>query len=149
MERTMHLHRPSSRVDFSDGLNSTDLMFVDMLRAFRRSGGLARKEEILQRLTASGGLLASDAREDTLLCFEWNSRLWMPRFQFSTDGLGVLPGPARVIEELSAVFDGWKTAVWFALPNLWLGGGRPVDLLDRAPCDVLGAARADRSIAAG
>jgi hypothetical protein len=74
-----------------------------------------------------------------------NGQLWPPWFQFGSEGLNVRPGPASVIHELAPVFDGWEMANWFAQPNLWLANARPVDLLDRSPSDVIGAARADRS----
>jgi hypothetical protein len=34
-------------------------------------------------------------------------------------------------------------------PNVWIEGARPIELIDERPCDVLGAAWADRFIAAG
>ena len=61
----------------------------------------------------------------------------------------VRPGPAKVIGELAPHFDGWELALWFARPNLWIADARPVDLIDECLASVLGAARADRFIAAG
>jgi hypothetical protein len=59
------------------------------------------------------------------------------------------PGPAGVIAELSPIFDGWELASWFAKPNLWIADAKPIDLVDECLGAVLGAARADRFIAAG
>jgi hypothetical protein len=121
-----------------------------MLRAYRRTGGLAREAEILQRAgdcRAPGWRL--DSISGTLVCFEWADRFWFPRFQFDSADMSIRPGPAKVIAELASTFDGWSLAAWFAEPNLWIGDARPVDLIDASLASVLGAARADRFIAAG
>ena len=145
----MHRDRSLS-ADVAGDLDARDVTFIDMLRAFRRSGGLAREEDILERRASCDGpacMRASDAT--ALICFEWDNRLWLPWFQFDRASLGLLPGPAIVINELAPVFDGWEMASWFAQPNLWLGDCRPIDLLDASLSLVLGAARADRFIAGG
>jgi hypothetical protein len=63
-----------------------------------------------------------------------------PAFQFSEDGQ-----PRPVIAEVLASFgptaSGWQTALWFTGANGWLGGKRPVDLLEPAPEAVAAAAR--------
>jgi hypothetical protein len=145
----MHLRSLDSSIATFDSVEPRDRMFLEMLRAFRRSGGLAIEDDVLESITSRKGVLAPCACNETLLCFEWRNRLWLPRFQFRAGSLEILPDPARVIGELSSVFDGWEMAEWFASSNLWLGGARPVDLLELAPSDVLGAARADRFVAAG
>jgi hypothetical protein len=43
----------------------------------------------------------------------------------------------------------WQAALWFATPTSWLGGRRPVDLLDDDPDAVVEAARRDVSDLAG
>lgn len=83
------------------------------------------------------------------ICFEWGGSLWMPRFQFDFQDMSMRRGPAKVIGELEAVFDGWEMAMWFAHPNLWIGNSKPIDMLEVCLDSVLGAARADRFIAAG
>jgi hypothetical protein len=132
------------------GLDARDVTFIDMLRAFRRSGGLAREEDILERLVHGGSTMRARADDAaTLICFEWDRKLWLPWFQFDRESLDLLPGPESVIKELAPVFDGWEMASWFAQPNLWLANCRPIDLLDASLLPVLGAARADRFIAGG
>jgi hypothetical protein len=130
------------------GLDSRDVAFVEMLRAFRSSGGLARAQDIQDR-DRCGGVVVPFVCGETPISFEWNGQLWLPWFQFVPNGFKVRPEPARVIRELATVFDGWDMANWFAQPNLWLANARPVHLLDRSLSDVIGAARADRFIAAG
>ena len=149
LERAMHWESSHYAV-VRGGLNGRDVTFIDMLRAFRRSGGLAREEDILERRAHGGSTIRARADDAAaLICFEWDRKLWLPWFQFDRESLDLLPGPASVINELAPVFDGWELASWFAQPNLWLGNGRPIDLLDTSLSPVLGAARADRFIAAG
>ena len=127
-----------------------DALFVDMLRAFRRSGGLAREAEVLDRSQAcSTPGWRVDSANGSLICFEWGQRFWLPWFQFDPSDMSLRPGPGKVIAELSAVFDGWEMASWFVRPNLWVGDAKPIDLIDDCLASVLGAARADRFIAAG
>ncbi len=129
---------------------SRDAKFVDMMRAFRRSGGLAREQEVLDRIeSCNSPCWRPDHLGGTIVCFEWERNLWLPWFQFDPADMSLRPGPASVIAELSAVFDGWRMATWFAEPNLWIGDARPIDLIDDCVASVLGAARADRFIAAG
>ncbi len=130
--------------------DARDALFVEMLRAYRRSGGLAREAEILDRTHAcrSPGWRV-DSVSGTIICFEWGQRFWLPWFQFDPADMSLRPGPARVIAELSPIFDGWALASWFAQPNLWIGNARPIDLIDECLAGVLGAARADHFIAAG
>jgi hypothetical protein len=128
---------------------SRDVQFVEMLRAFRRSGGLARETEILERRSACRSSGPPDERfHGAIICFEWGGRFWLPWFQFDRIHMSLRPGPARVIEELAQVFDGWEMAVWFTQPNLWIEEARPIDRIDKCLASVLGAARADRFIAA-
>ena len=127
-----------------------DAMFVEMLRAFRRTGGIAREAEILDRCRRSRLPIAHPRSIEAMpICFEWGGRRWLPWFQFDASDMSLRTAPRRVIEELSPVFDGWSLAVWLAAPNTWLDDTRPVDRLDEHLADVLQAARADRFITAG
>jgi hypothetical protein len=130
--------------------DSRDAAFVEMLRAFRRTGGLAREAEVIDRTQAcnSPGWRV-DSVSGTIICFEWGQRFWLPWFQFDPADMSLRPGPGKVIAELSPAFDGWEIATWFARPNLWVGDARPIDLIDECLHAVLGAARADKFIAAG
>jgi hypothetical protein len=130
--------------------DARDALFVEMLCAFRRSGGLARESEVHQlNRVWTAGCSHEASLSGPIVCFEWGQRLWLPWFQFDPVDMSLRPGPSKVISELSTTFDGWDLAVWFAKPNMWIGNARPIDLIDESlPC-VLGAARADRFIAAG
>jgi hypothetical protein len=84
-----------------------------------------------------------------IFSFEWDDTAWVPMFQFEPLDLSIKPGPRRILSELESVFDGWMLAAWFAQPNSWLQGRRPVDLLDADCTAVSAAARIDRFIAVG
>jgi len=130
-----------------------DELFVLMLDAFRRTGGLAPIAEVtlqLQRQSARNGLVLAEwiARGD-LICFEWQARRWIPWFQFNRHDMAPHPQLSPVLEELGALYDAWEMAVWFATPNPWLAGSLPVNALGLGVSEVLHAARADRFIANG
>jgi hypothetical protein len=117
-----------------------DAVLVELMRAYRSSGGMA-----------CGRFPAQRAFKSALppIFFEHAGIVWMPRFQFDFLGSDVRPECRAVLNELTGVCDGWEQAIWLASPNLWLANARPVDLIETsAPC-VLGAARADRFIAIG
>lgn len=64
-----------------------------------------------------------------------------PSFQFGTDGR---PRPviARVLEAFEPYgLDGWEIALWFTTASGWLDDQRPVDLLTRAPDQIVDAAQ--------
>jgi hypothetical protein len=145
-ERAIAATKPADRT--REG--SRDSQFAEMLRAFRRSGGLAREFDVLDRIEACNSQRwRPDRLGGTLVSFEWERNLWLPWFQFDPADMSLRPGPASVIAELSGVFDGWRMAMWFAEPNLWIGDARPIDLIDECVASVLGASRSDRFIADG
>ncbi len=61
-----------------------------------------------------------------------------PAFQF-TDG-EPRPVIGRVLKALGGQLRGWEVLLWFTGSNGYLGGARPVDLLDEAPDEVVAAA---------
>jgi hypothetical protein len=135
----------SSQQGFGQAL---DRQFVEMLYAYRNSGGLARASEILalfKRCGAPGvAALARWIVSRELICFEWQAQTWLPLFQFNRRDLTPDPRLRPVFAELTEVYDHWELATWFALPNPWLAQRVPVDTL---LCDhgaVLDAARAQR-----
>jgi hypothetical protein len=143
-----------SLADASDAWfqRAADVAFVEMLDAYRSSGGLARESEALERYLACGGSLCNwrhDVNTGRILSFEWDSQGWIPMFQFQRRDMSVKPLVTTVTAELTTVFAGWDLARWFAQPNNWLEECRPVDLLESGSARVLAAARADRYIAAG
>lgn len=150
------------RLGASDTLNSDsrlaqerhkDNQFVDLLNAFRRSGGLARVPEVAARFQRQDmndvSPLAGWINKREVISFEWQSKLWMPLFQFNFVGLTLRAGLSSVLAELVGIYDDWELASWFAQPNPWLADLTPADTLTVAAPQVLNAARADRFVAAG
>ena len=137
---------------YSDASQScTDEQFVAMLNAYRGSGGLARKESLLALSSRSSGLdtetLANWIAAREVIGFKWQSRTWLPMFQFNRVNMTRPPALQQVLAELIPVYDPWELANWFAQPNAWLADRAPADVLEHDPSAVLQAARADRFIA--
>lgn len=134
---------------FADRPNARD--FETLLAAYLWSGGVARGQEVIVQLDAAGlkgpESLAKLMASKAVFGFEWRGSLWLPMFQFEQPGMSVKPPSRKVLSALAGVFDGWSMAAWYVQRNSWLDGRRPVDLLDRHPSAVLGAARGDRFIA--
>ncbi len=130
-----------------------DEQFVDMLDAYRSTGGIANSAEISQLFRTRNGpdpaTLQQWIDSRAVLCFEWNNARWMPWFQFNRHTLHPHPQLAQVMAEMAEVFDPWETATWFAQPSPWIHGGTPVDCLLSDLPGVLGAVRADRFVANG
>jgi hypothetical protein len=135
-----------------DGL-PTDRDFIAMRASYRATGGTARGDDLGRlledRRRGDGVSLARLIVSGEVFGFEWQRTFWIPMFQFELRDLSRKPGPRQVLAELASEFDGWTLAQWFAQPNCWLNERRPVDVLDANLPAVLGAARADRFIAAG
>lgn len=127
--------------------------FTALLSAYRATGGAVRRDELVRLLDAHRPAdLSSLARlivSGGIFSFEWRNTSWVPMFQFEPCDLSVRQGPRKVLGELATVFDRWTLAAWFAQPNSWLKGFRPVDLLASNLPAVVAAARADRFVAAG
>ena len=134
-------------------LRPCDRDFVAMCVAYRDSGGVARGSELASRMDGQDG--HGDARLARLIVsgeifsFEWSDCVWVPMFQLDAVNLTPASAAGQVRAKLSADFDGWSLAVWFARPNPWLCERRPVDLLASALPLVLQAARFDRHVAVG
>lgn len=131
----------------------TDQQFIAMLDAYRGSGGLARAQEVVALFKRRGGsdlaTLASWIVNKKVICFEWQSKMWLPLFQFNRLNMAPQPGLSQVLAQLIPDHDGWALAKWFAQPNAWLGDRTPAALLDLDPPAVLNASRAARLIANG
>jgi len=69
-------------------------------------------------------------REGRLLAVEHHGTVYYPGFQFDSSGKP-RPEIAGVLRYLSSPdVTPWQQALWFTSANGWLGGRRPVDLLD-------------------
>jgi hypothetical protein len=124
----------------------SDHQFIAMLDAYRGSGGLAPAQEVvaLLRRHIDGGAeaLTSLIVSKEVICFGWQSTLWLPLFQFNPIDMSQPAGLSQVLTELSAHLDEWQVANWFAQPNSWLDGATPTRKLAIDPAAVLSAARA-------
>lgn len=131
----------------------SDRDFFEMRAAYQATGGTARGDDLARLLEdhrrGDSVSLARLIVSGEVFGFEWQRLFWVPMFQFELRDLSLKPGPRRVLAELACEFDGWTLAIWFSQPNCWLNERRPVDVLDSNLPAVLGAARADRFIAAG
>ena len=116
--------------------------------------GALRSQEIADfaaSRAANRAALANRWRaEGRLVAVPVGDQLLYPGFQFNAEGK---PKPviARALEELRGITNtsDWQLALWFTSPTGWLGGRRPVDLLDEHPDSVVEAARREASDVAG
>jgi Protein of unknown function (DUF2384) len=108
--------------------------------------GALRSSEIAELAgsrAANRAALANRWRaEQRLVAVPVGDELLYPGFQFTSEGK---PHPAvgaalQALRSNAEVSD-WQAALWFIGPNGWLGGRRPVDLLDAEPDTVADAAR--------
>jgi hypothetical protein len=128
--------------------NQRNNQFVALLNGFRRSGGLARAPEVAARFKRQGVVdvspLASWLVKRQVVSVEWQSKIWLPLFQFSPTAMALRTGLSSVLAELVVQYDEWNLADWFAQPNVWLADCAPADVLAVAAPQVLNAARATR-----
>lgn len=126
-----------------------DAEFFGMLCGYRRSGGLARSQEmalIFASRSLSIGTLAGWVTEGGVIHLQWQDDTWFPMFQFSGPDLCPSAGLSRVLTELRRVLDPWYAAHWFASPSAALSGRVPADAMQTDPDLVLHAARRDRYV---
>ena len=129
----------------------TDDQFVSMLNAYRGSGGLARDKELLSSSRRICGfdahMLATWMAEREVIGFYWQSRTWLPLFQFNLPDMTRAPALGQVLAELIPVYSPWELANWFSQPNPWLADCVPAEALKSEPLAVLQAARVCRFVA--
>jgi hypothetical protein len=124
--------------------------FISLLDAYRCSGGLARAQEVFVMFRNRSGPsvteLADWISDKQVICFDWQSTLWLPLFQFKQADMKPQAGLAQVLAELSPGHDAWELADWFTQTNPWLGYHTPVDKLASDLPAVLQAARAEQFV---
>ncbi len=129
-----------------------DRRFVELLGAYRASGGLARAQEVRalhqRRGATERRALARRIAGRELISFEWQAQAWLPLFQFTGGDMGLLPGLAPVLAELVPLYDGWEVAEWFVREAPALDNASPLALLPQAWQQVLEAARMEHFILA-
>ena len=125
-----------------------DNQFVQMLRGYRASGGLARRAEVLRRLSRPGlggeELLDGWMDAGRVCHLLWRDQQWLPLFQFAGAELQPKPAVQQLLAELAPAYIGWDACRWFAEPNSALQGQRPADLVADFPAELHQAARVDR-----
>jgi hypothetical protein len=103
----------------------------------------AEVAELAGSRAANRAALANRWRaENRVVAVPVGDELFYPGFQFTSEGrphptVGAALGILRSLPQLSD----WQAALWFVGANGWLGGRRPVDLLDEDPGAVEAAAR--------
>ena len=129
-----------------------DLQFITMLDAYRPSGGLGCGPEVFalfaRRCGADVGTLAGWIVNRKVICFGWQSRMWLPLFQFQPQNMTPHAGLREVLEVLTLDHNPWELAQWFARPNPWLANQMPCDALGHDPAGVRSAASAALSMVA-
>jgi hypothetical protein len=89
----------------------------------------------------SSALAGRWRREGRVLAVEHHGTVYYPGFQFDSSGKP-RPEIARVLRYLSSPdVTSWQKVLWFTSANGWLGGRRPVDLLDDDGEAVVAAAK--------
>ncbi len=134
--------------------SSTEYRLAEMRMAFAASGGLLTVGEL-----ANGNDPVSQARfaqiakgisTREIIGFMWQSEPWVPMFQFEAQSR-LLPRRALqpLFQLLVPLYDAWEMANWFARPNQWLSGLRPVDQCTNHLEAVLDVAHLEYFIATG
>jgi len=133
--------------------NSSQRQFAMMTQCYREQGGLLTCNEVARLVgehsDQSTSRVAHWIVDRRVVSLSWRTQIWLPLFQFQPCDMSLRGDTERVVHELAPVFDDWELAVWFANPNGWLDGARPLEALAYDLPAVLDAARADRFVAKG
>jgi hypothetical protein len=131
--------------------NQINRQFMAMLDSYRETNGLARAQEVFTMHSFHhGNDAASLARwivKREVVSFDWQSKVWVPLFQFDRTTMSIVPGMNPVLSVLNPFFGPWEMALWFAEPNRSLQGRTPAAAMGSDPHGVLSAACMDRFIA--
>lgn len=119
-----------------------------MLHAYRHTGGLAHAREVFMMFKIRHGSdstrLARWIVKRNVMSFDWQSKIWVPLFQFNLTTMTLHPELHPIFAALNPVFEAWEMAYWFTQPNRWLADCTPVDTFSVDAKAVLGAACANR-----
>lgn len=133
---------------------SVDCRMTAMRTAFEASGGLltvgelANGSEPHRKIRFAQIAKGIAARE--IIGFMWQSEPWVPMFQFDTQSrLQPRPALQPLFRLLVPLYDAWEMANWFARPNQWLSGLKPVDACVSRLQAVLDVAHLEHFIATG
>ena len=146
---------PLADIDEFDQISGfpTSAAVAVLLAAFRSTGGIVTGDEMtlmLKDLKIGDVISLGRGMSSREICsFQWRSAFWIPMFQFDLGSLSSKPSVSKIFRVLTPVLNDWMLAVWFAQPNAWLGGSKPVDLLASDFSAVYEAACEDRSFSMG
>ncbi|TDS83708.1 antitoxin Xre/MbcA/ParS toxin-binding domain-containing protein [Comamonas sp. JUb58] len=122
-----------------------DIRFLDLLAAYRVSGGLAPGSEIAARRPSSGlSALGRAIAAGEVIGLQWAGQHWLPVFQFERGDIRVRPPVRMLLAELAELLDEEERIHWFVQPNPWLDNASPLQLLATDFGRVHDAARALR-----
>lgn len=110
-----------------------------LVEEFGLLSGSEVAERAGSRATNARALASSWRTAGRILAVPADQTQRFPGFQFDQDGQP-RPVVADVIEHLASHLTAWELALWFIGSNSWLGGERPVDVLDE-PAEVVNAAQ--------
>jgi hypothetical protein len=143
-------HPPADNADVGCGCPSHR---IECLVDCSACGDIATVTDVAKRLRAKVrqpvSVLAHWIVDRSVVTFSYGAGLMLPLFQFDFDQGCVRSGAAAALSELTAVMTDEEIARWFSLPNTWLNGAVPAQLLLIDVPAVLAAARADRFVAKG
>lgn len=133
---------------------SAEHRMAGMRMAFIASGGLRSVGELTRgKDKHSRTRFAQIARwiaTREIIGFMWQAEPWVPMFQFDA---GPLLQPRQDLQPLFGLlvplYDAWEMANWFARPNPWLSGHKPVDVCAGNLSAVLDVAHLEHFIASG
>lgn len=127
---------------------------AEMRMAFAASGGLLTVGDLADgndpESRSRFAQIAKGIATREILSFMWQSEPWVPMFQFDA-GPDLLPRRALqpLFRLLVPLYDVWEVTNWFARPNQWLSGLRPVDLCADHVEALLDVAHLEHFIATG
>lgn len=122
--------------------------FCLMREGLRHRGGLLTLRQL--RLRMGGGVEPHQlSAKGVLLTFPWLGEQWFPGFQFDTTHRCLRADLVPIYAELPGSYDAWDTVHWFAAPNAFLRGARPVALLQQDRQAAVAAARAEHFVVNG
>lgn len=97
--------------------NQTDRQFMTMLDSYRCNGGLARAQEVFTLFKSRHGTdpatLARWIVRRSAISFDWQSKVWIPLFQFNRADMTIQPPIIPILNALNPVFSPWELASWF------------------------------------
>jgi len=142
------LSRYAHANDAHDAFLDRNVEFLELLAAYRGSGGLARSHEVLASMRNKNELtteqLARWIVERQMISFDWQDQTWFPWFQFDREAGRPSPLIGEIVQVLCPFLDGWQVACWFVRPNAEVDHHVPLDEIGCQPLKVLAAARTSR-----